>query len=180
MALSYFNDHDFMAVSESLDIAEDKTGSFYKFSFGQWKRHHYDVKTLSSLRGEEVSDHAFALLNRRARGVSSFDLSTKKRDFYYICLQDHQILKALKRDKSLRLLPLLVYILTHELVHIVRFCNFFQRFDVTGAGREREEQVVHATTFEILKDVCLPQLDYVLDVYHRHRICELGHAEGVN
>jgi hypothetical protein len=170
-----FKDCDLVTVGDALDIAEDATGNFYKFSTGQWKRHAYDVKTLLSLSGNEISKHAFALLNKGARKVDNgLESGTKKRDFYFICLQDHQILKALKRDKELGLLPLLVYVFTHELVHIVRFCNFFQRFDVSGIEKEREETVVHATTFDILKNVSLPRLDYVLDSYRGHRVCEMA------
>ncbi len=169
-----FQSENMSAVSEALAIAEDKTGDFYKFSFGQWKRHHYDVKTLTHLNNNEIITHAFALLNKGARVVSNFDSKTKKRDFYFICLQDHQILKALRRDNRLGLLPLLVYIFTHELVHVVRFCNFFQRFEIFGEGRDMEERIVHDTTFGILKDLSLPQLDYVLESYHHHRICDLA------
>ena len=168
-----FGKEDLHTVSEALAIAEDKTGDFYKFSFGQWKRHRYDVKTLLDLKNREITPNAFALLNKCSRVISNFESKTKKMDFYFICLQDDRILEALRRDKSLGLLPLLTYIFTHELVHIVRFCNFSQRFEVSGEGKENEERVVHTTTFEILKDLSIPKLDYILESYHGHRICEL-------
>lgn len=160
------------AVSEALHIAEDKTGDYYKFSFGQWKRHHYDVKTLVSLADDEITSYAFALLNKCSRVVEGYESKTKNRDFYFICLQDHQILNALVRDKNLTLLSLLVYIFTHELVHIVRFCNFSQNFNISGRGKEKEEKLVHATTYEILKDISLPRMDYILESYKYHRPCE--------
>jgi len=94
--------------------------------------------------------------------------------FILSACRDHLILRALNRDGNLALLPLLVYIFTHELVHIVRFCNFFQRFDVPDKERVEEEEVVHSTTFEILKDFSLSNLDYVLDSYQGHRICQVG------
>jgi hypothetical protein len=169
-----FQNDDLLTVSEALDIAEDKTGDFFKFSFGQWKRHHYDIKTLPFLNEGEIAPHAFALLQKGSRVVNGFESKTKKRDFYMICLQDDQILKALQRDKDLESLPLLVYILTHELVHIVRFCNFFQRFEVSGESREKEEKIVHKTTFEILRDLSMPSLDYILESYQGHRICDLA------
>lgn len=169
-----FKDYDLVTIGDALDIAEDATGNFYKFSTGQWKRHAYEVKTLLSLSSDEISKYAFALLNKGSRVVDGLESKTKKRDFYFICLQDHLILKALGRDNELGLLPLLVYVFTHELVHIVRFCNFYQRFDVSGNEKEREETVVHATTFDILKDVSLPRLDYVLNSYHGHRICDMA------
>jgi hypothetical protein len=173
MAYLPFQHDDLLTLSEALDIAEDATGNFYKFSSGQWKRHRYDVKTLASLEANEITQQAFALLNKGARVTSSFESKTKSRDFYFICLQDHRIQNALNRDKALWLLPLLVYVFTHELVHIVRFCNFFQRFDVSGKEKDKEESVVHETTFEILENLALPKLDYVLDSYKDHRICEM-------
>lgn len=173
MTFGPFEKKDIRTVIEALDIAEDKTGNFYKFSFAQWKRHHYDVKTLCGLRDDEISQTAFALLNKCRRSLDTFESRTKERDFYFICLQDHKIRFALRRDKNLGLLPLLVYVFTHELVHIVRFCNFTQRFEIKGKGREEEERVVHDTTFQILKDVSLSNLDYILGSYRSHRICDL-------
>ena len=169
-----FEDKDIKDISDALDIAEDKTGDYYKFSLGQWKRHHYDVKTLISLSEDEISSYAFALLNKCSRAAKSYESRTKSRDFYFICLQDHHILKALLRDKNLALPSLLVYIFTHELVHIVRFCNFFQRFEITGRGKEREESLVHNITYEILKDCNLPNMDYILESYKQHRFFELA------
>ncbi|MFO7740566.1 MAG: hypothetical protein R6V46_18965 [Desulfatiglandaceae bacterium] len=176
MAYLPFKENDILTVSEALDVAEDATGNFYKFSPGQWKRHRYDVKTLSSLSADEITQRAFAMLNRGSRLVTDFDSKTKKRDFYFICLQDHQILEALRRDSRLGLLSLLVYVFTHELVHVVRFCNFFQRFDVSGKEKEKEEAVVHDTTFKILENLNLPNLNYVLDAYEDYRICETAHC----
>ena len=174
MALLSFEQGDFSEVSEALDIAEDATGNFFKFSLGQWKRHRYEVRTLASLSQDEISHQAFALLSRRLRQGGG-GMTTKERcDMYFICLQDHQILRALKRDKGLRLLALLVYIFTHELVHIVRFCNFFQRFVVSEKERASEERIVHEITFEILDSLSVQKLTYVLDSYRGHRICDMA------
>ena len=164
-----FKDDNIDTISEALFIAEDKIGNYYKFSSGQWRRHRYDVKTLAHLEEDEITSFAFALLNKHTRVIEGFDSSTKKRDFYFICLQDHLILNALQRDKHLTLLPLLVYIFTHELVHIVRFCNFFQRYEITGKTKECEESLVHETTFDILKNISLKNMDYILESYKRHR-----------
>ncbi len=164
-----FKDDSIETISEALTIAEEKIGDYYKFSLGQWKRHKYDVKTLRFLEDDEITSFAFAFLNKRSRIVEGFDSSTKKRDFYYICLQDHLILNALQEDKNLSLLPLLVYIFTHELIHIVRFCNFYQRYDISGRFREIEEGLVHETTFDILKNSSLRNLEYILESYKSHR-----------
>jgi hypothetical protein len=168
-----FNEEEMLTVGDALDIAEDRTGDYFKFSSGQWKRHRYDVKTLSQLSGREVVPDVFALLNKRTRKRESVEASSRYRDFYFICLQDHRILRALNRDQDLGLLPLLVYVFTHELVHIVRFCNFSQRFEVSTKDREKEERIVHTTTYEILKELSLPRLDYILNSYETHRVCDM-------
>jgi hypothetical protein len=168
-----FKEEDMLTVGESLDIAEDRTGDHFKFSSGQWRRHRYDVKTLSQLNSHELVPDVFALLKKRTKRKDGVEPSSRYRDFYFICLQDHRILGALQRDKDLGLLPLLVYVFTHELVHIVRFCNFSQRFEVSTKDREKEERIVHATTYEILKELSLPRMDYILNSYETHRVCDM-------
>jgi hypothetical protein len=169
MNYTVFEDKNMDILNEALLIAEDRTFDYFKFSFGQWKKHQYDVKTLENLKREEIANNAFALLNKRARAVKGFESKTKMRDFYFICLQDHHILNALSRDQNLNLLSLLVYILTHELVHIVRFCNFHQRYELEGKGKDMEEEIVHGTTYDILKHVSLNSMGYILDLYKSHR-----------
>ena len=173
MNLPPFSCEDLLATSEALHIAEDKIGDFFKFSSGQWKRHLFSVRTLAQLGENEIISEAFALLQKYSTPQEGFDSIAKDRDHYFICLQDHEILKALRRDIKLSLLPLLVYVFTHELVHIVRFCNFMQRFEAKGKEREKEERIVHLTTYEILRRISMPDLDYVLDSYQTHRVCEL-------
>lgn len=173
MTLCSFTTPNLVSIREALEIAEDKIGDFYKLSDGQWKRHRFDVKTLPSLNAYEITSGAFAVLNKYQTVTGDEKWRREIRDFYFICLQDHHILEALRRDNELRLLPLLVYIFTHELVHIVRFGNFFQRFEISGEARKREEKMVHTTTFEILKDISLSSLNYILDSYQGHRLSEL-------
>jgi hypothetical protein len=176
MSLSPFNSENMLTASDALHIAEDKIGDFFKLSSGQWKKHPFSVRTLLELSERQIVSDAFAFLEKRSPKTDSFDSIEKDRDHYCICLQDHEILKALKRDRELSLLPLLVYVFTHELVHIVRFCNFLQRFEVTGRVREKEERIVHDTTYKILRRLSMPDLDYVLDSYEDHRVCELSFA----
>jgi hypothetical protein len=164
-------------LSEALDVAEDVTGNFYKLSSDQWSRHPYDVKTLGSLNQEEIVRDAFAVLHRGTM-VGDDVRDVAQRDYYFICLQDDRILAAVRRDKKVSLLPLLVYLFTHELVHIVRFSNFIRRFDALGKTRDEEEAVVHATTHDILRRVPLPKLGYVLEAYRDHRICHVIDAPG--
>jgi len=172
MSLKYFTNKQLGIISEALDIAEDITSNYYHLSFSEWKRHPFDVKTLAQLFSDDISHNAFAILKKcmQGDGRGAYPLY-KRRELYLIHLQDHQILKALYRDKELKLLPLLAYVLTHELVHIVRFCKFQERFDVIEENRRsEEEQIVHQTTYEILKELSLPNLPYILGSYTSERM----------
>ncbi len=171
MEFKAFDHEQLLTMGNALHIAEEVTADFFKFSSTQWTRHPFDVKTLSSLQREEIREQVFAMLHKGLLGQDRFMPHARKKDYYFICLQDHQILEAVSRDKAIGLMPLLVYIFTHELVHIVRFGRFLQRFDVRGPKREEEEQRVHDITYEILKGVSLKQLDCVLDAYHGQRMC---------
>lgn len=172
MPLLSFTEKDFLTVSDALEIAEDITANFFKFSTAQWKRHSYEVKTLGRLDPEDPAKEVLAFLKKGS--AAGDDMKRKLKDYYLICLQDHMILRAAQRDGKIALLPLLLYVFTHELIHIVRFCSFMQRFDARPAEREREERLVHELTYRALGDVPLPSLGYVLDCYSGHRAFELG------
>ena len=169
-----FSGSELQTLGEALDVAEDRIDSFYKLSLRQWRRCRFDVKTLRGLNEKEIAWEVFALLNKHAATQNDLGWGTSTHDTYVICVQDHQILKALDRDEGLNLLAILVYVFTHELIHVVRFSTFDQRFEVSGPVRHKEEMFVHAKTFEMLKDVAIPNLDYVLAAYRNHRVFELG------
>ena len=172
MTLQYFNKNQLSVVGDALDIAEDMTSNYFKLSLLHWKRNRFDIRTLSSLFGEEIKDNVFALLKKYGSdGQAEIETLNKRHEFYLIFLQDHHILQALQRDSNIKLLPLLAYILTHELVHIVRFCKFQVRFDTQEENnRIEEEKIVNHTTYEILNQLSLPHLSYILDFYEPHKM----------
>ncbi len=165
MKVLHFRRKDFKIIDEALEIAEDLTANFYKFSTSEWKkRHRYDIRTLLSLKKYQVTDKAFAVLYKDI--IKDFYMVPHQlKDVYLICLQDHLILKAILKDRHLSLLPLLVYIFTHELVHIVRFCNFYIQFNAAQHLRKKEEHIVNSITFDILNPIMIPKLNYVLELY---------------
>ena len=169
-----FSGSDLHTLGDALEVAEDRIDSFYKLSLRQWRRCRFDVKTLRGLNEKEIVWRAFALLNKHAATQNDVGWGTSMHDRYVICVQDDQILRAMDRDHNLSLLAILVYVFTHELIHVVRFSTFDQRFEVSGPSRRKEELFVHAKTFEILQDVAIPHLDYVLEAYRNHRVFELG------
>ena len=76
-------------------------------------------------------------------------LVVQEGDLFRICLQDHRILVA-ARELKLGLRSLLTYVLTHELVHVVRFGQRLQIVDLAQDLRSNEERMVERTTRTIL------------------------------
>ncbi|HDM09335.1 MAG: hypothetical protein DRH15_04455 [Deltaproteobacteria bacterium] len=169
-----FSHHEMVTLSEALQIAEEVTSDYYKFSSRQWRRHPYDVKPRATWHHLSAPNHVFAVLNKGLTTDEFMWPRSKGRDFYFILLHDEKILSAIARDEKLNLLPLMLYVFTHELIHIVRFSNFIQRFEVNKEAREEEEKRVHGLTYEVLRRVPIKDLRYVLEAYETHRVCKLG------
>ncbi|MBW2646489.1 MAG: hypothetical protein JRE23_09975, partial [Deltaproteobacteria bacterium] len=90
-------------------------------------------------------------------------------DFYKICLQDQSILKALAENDKLELFYFVLYIVTHELIHIVRFGKFLQNFEASDEEKVIEESRVHEKTHEILKNVTNVAVEPVFEFYRAWR-----------
>jgi hypothetical protein len=153
-------------IQEAVLIAEESTSDFFKLSNSHWRRSRYDILTLEALRDEEISAHALAQVAKYTCCLPGRELKSAHYDLYRICLQDHNILSTLDQQTKLALLPLLIYVITHELVHIVRFSQFHQLFDATAEEKAQEEKRVHSLTREILKPFKCPDLEEIALYYH--------------
>ncbi|MBW1980237.1 MAG: hypothetical protein JRJ12_03370 [Deltaproteobacteria bacterium] len=163
-----FSTAELQIVAQAVEIAEDVTANYFKISTSQWKHVRYDIRTLADLRFEEIVKGAFAQITRYSRYPISQPRTGRQYDYFKICLQDHNMIAAAERDEKLHLLPLAVYVVTHELVHVVRFCKFLQRFDTGPEERQKEEARVHAITSAALSPLRLSHLDYVLAAYRNY------------
>ncbi|MEJ5347219.1 MAG: hypothetical protein WHS46_00830 [Desulfosoma sp.] len=160
-----FHDDEIGVLAEAIRIAEELISDHFKISTSQWKRYRYDIQSLKDLQPEEITDHAFAQIRRYAFPPHDKTLASRHGDYFKICLQDHVIRKALARDPHVDLLPLATYILTHELIHVVRFARFLQRFDVPEKERDAEEARVHGETIGLLKNSKIPGMKEVLRAF---------------
>lgn len=146
-----FSPDQIMMAESILSRTEEKVADFYQLHFRDHRKIRYDIRTHSGLGVHERTDHGLAQVCKyeclrygENRG-SSFD-------FYRICLQDRKVLDLIRTTPlNIEMTPLLMYILTHELIHIIRFCLMGQAFFVTGAEWMREENRVHSITKKILK-----------------------------
>lgn len=127
----------------------------------EWLEMPYEVKTLRSLEGAEIPSGALAQTLcysiRREIGSSLIEQS----DLYCICLQDGRILERAGAGR-VPLDSLLLYVMTHELVHVVRFGRQLQSLDLPQSLRSREEDRVNRTTRLVLSRTGREDVDRVL------------------
>lgn len=162
-----FSNEQTRTVNHAVTMAEDLVSNHFKMTTSQWLRPKYDVKTLTDLSPAEIIDGPFAQIIRYEGQRKGATLGSDTYDFYKICLQDHAILAALEESPDIPLLPFALYIIAHELIHIVRFSKFLQNFDATPTEKLAEEHRVHDITHCILKDIRLTGMPLVID-YFRH------------
>jgi hypothetical protein len=170
MNLKTFTSDQLSIVTHAVAIAEELVSNHYKMSACEWLRPKYDVKTLVDLAPEEIVHGPFAQIVRYEAQRKDASLGSSTYDYYKICLQDHAIHSALAESSQIQLLPFSIYIVTHELIHIVRFSKFLQSFDATPEDRMAEEKRVHDKTHKILDRVRIAGISNVLKFYHGWRL----------
>ncbi len=164
-----FNANQIRVINHAVTMAEELVSNHFKMSASQWLRPKYDVKTLTDLSDNEVVEGPFAQIIRYQGHRKGSFLGSESYDFYKICLQDHTILATLAQTRQLSLMPFCLYIIVHELIHIVRFSKFLQSFDANADEKLSEERRVHALTHQILADVNMTGIADVLHYYRRWR-----------
>lgn len=167
-----FSTEHLSVVGDAVSLAEELVSNYYKMSSGQWLRSRYDVRTAKDLDPEETVQGPFAQVvgyKGRRRDAS---LTSSSFDYYKVCLQDGAILEAVASTGGICLFPFLVYVVTHELVHIVRFARFQQIYEASSKldSALDEERRVHDLTYRILEPVSIPGMDRVLEYYMKWRM----------
>jgi hypothetical protein len=165
-----FSSPQLEAVNRGVLLAEELVSNHYKMSSSQWLGPRYDVKTLKELEAGEVIDGPFAQIIRYRGRRKNTSLESASYDFYKICLQDHTILETLGRRSDLPLFTFVLYIICHELIHIVRFGKFLQGFDASEQERHAEEALVHGQTHQILQALRIEGLSEVLGFFENWRV----------
>jgi len=134
-------------VFRALDEAEDRTAGYYCIPPFRWEQLRYDLLTQVDHGWEPLPDPTFARVRLLERIHASQPFN-----FYRIELNDRSILAAAKRENLLRdLHPFLVYILTHEMVHMVRLSSILDsRAETLPYTDESEEERVQGISRRIL------------------------------
>lgn len=166
----YFSADDIHVVNNSVAMAEELVSNHYKLSATQLLQLNYDIKTLADLTENEIVNDHFAQIIRYAEKTKNNLLDVSGKDFYKICIQDHSIMNAIKKYTELDLYAFSVYIVCHELIHVIRFQRFLQHFEAPLKEKLDEEIRVHIKTHEILSNVKIKNLNPVFDFYKRWRL----------
>ncbi|GAB6908523.1 conserved hypothetical protein [Desulfosarcina cetonica] len=164
-SLPTFTADELVVVNNAVAMAEELVSNHYKMSASQWLHPKYDIKTLADLNPNEIVDGPFAQIIRYEGKPDGGILGSSSYDFYKVCIQDHAILEVLQAQPEIALFPFGLYVVTHELVHIVRFSRFLQSFNATELEKRTEEHRVHRITRTILDSVKTPGMHAVLTYY---------------
>jgi hypothetical protein len=157
---SQFSSPQRSLVFQALDEAEKRTAGYYCIPPFRWEQLQYDLLTQADHGWEPLPDPILA----RVRYLQSVNRS-RLYDFYRIELNDSSILAAAERENLLRdsdLYPFIVYILTHEIVHLVRLSTILcNRAETPTPIDESEEHRVQRISRRILTGSLnfLPVLD---------------------
>lgn len=161
-----FSNKEYGLFSDALAVAEESISDYYRLSHAAWAAYPYEVRTLAELAPREISDQALAQVLRLRQPQRPGRL--RGWDFFRICVQDHNLLGLVRREKAGDLmLPLLTYVLAHELVHVVRFYQFQHLFEASPQEKVAEEAKVYQITNQALEKVKLPSLGQVLSMYQK-------------
>jgi hypothetical protein len=163
----HFNTQELLKVDEAIKVSEELINNYFKMSSGQWLKNRYDIKTAKDLDEHEFIDGPFAQVIKYEGRTKDAQLGSSAFSFYKVCLQDFAILTTISKTDGLFLEPFLLYILTHELVHVVRFLKFKQRYENKNEADVTldEERRVHFLTHRILKSVPILNLSQVFEFY---------------
>ena len=163
----HFDNQELLKVDEAVKVAEELINNHFKMSSGQWLKSRYDIKTAKDLIGHEFVDGPFAQVIKYEGRKKNAPLGSSSFSFYKVCLQDSAILSTIYNTPALALEPFLLYILTHELVHVVRFLKFKHRYENKNEADVTldEERTVHFLTHKILKPVSILNLSQVFEFY---------------
>ena len=165
MALLFGNEH-IAVVDESLHVAEELVNDFFSVTRMLWIRNPYEVCTLQEIDKTifDSNDKVFAHLLIYERPFYDKKSGGDRRNWLYrICLNDTAIMEMTDYGARDKLFPFLVYVLTHELAHIVRFGRYDCCFDVYD--RLDEERRVHKITRDILSKRTISGLEPVIEFF---------------
>lgn len=162
---TFFDRRQRFWVGNALGTAEELAGRFFQVDLGDCERFPFDLQTLIHLKREEKTTRALAQVCKYEYKKELQFQSVRKKSFYRICLQDDKILKTVNKEDAAILRPLLLYVVAHELIHVIRFSLDPGKFHLSPEKKKIEEKNVHRLTYELLRPIGDPKIEILLERY---------------
>jgi hypothetical protein len=148
-----------------LATAEELAKEYFRVDLTDCERFPYDLQTLIHLKREEKTARALAQVCKYEYHKEERIQYLTRKSFYRICLQDDKILETVKKEEAALLKPLLLYVVAHELIHVIRFSLDPGRFNLSPKDKKNEEKNVHRLTDELLRPMGDAKMEILLDRY---------------
>jgi hypothetical protein len=161
-AAGLFTESDLMTICRAASLAERLTERHFDLDKDHWKSEPYTIFTLKQVNRGLYEPDVFANVIRYETRVDK-EVKPVPAERYGIVLQDPNILRALLRQSNHDLWTIGLFVLTHELIHVVRFKKFNVDFFAEPGARHAEENLVQSITREILSGVT--NTDQLLAMY---------------
>ena len=162
----YFTISDRAVIRRAALMAEVLTQRYFDLGEDAWRRNPYNILTRREVGRTLCVEDAFANVVRFEYPKENVHKRVHTVD-YGIVLHDPNILLALLRSSRPDLWTLGLFVLTHELIHIVRFREHAVDFFSPVPDRNEEESLVQSMTFEILSGVT--NSEYVVELYNQRK-----------
>ena len=165
----FFNERELEQVAVAAHQAEEMVYNYFKLSSSQWLKNRYDIKTARDLAPHERVDGPFAQVLKYEGRRQDLSLGSSVFSLYHVCIQDPAIIGLAAEKPQISLAPFLLYILVHELVHVVRFARFEHRYENTceAAVTLEEEKKVHGITHDIIAPQAVSGMSQVFEFYEQ-------------
>jgi hypothetical protein len=159
-----------------MNEAEERTTRYYCIPPHRWQQMQYDLVTRQDYEWDPFPEAALARVQRMHRIQPSLRFAY---DFYRIQLNDPSILEAARRENlEPALYPFLVYILTHEMVHLVRLSTILKDEREIRLSPEAEENRVQSVACRILSNAPDRHLSSILSIFCKAGVA--GAADSAN
>jgi len=165
----FFNESELEQVATAALRAEEMVYNYFKLSSSQWLKNRYDIKTARDLLAHERVDGPFAQVLKYEGRRQDLSLGSSVFSLYHVCIQDPAIVLCIAQNPGICLPPFLLYILVHELVHVVRFARFEHRYENACESEVtlEEEKKVHGITRDIIAAKIVSGMPQVFEFYEK-------------
>jgi hypothetical protein len=149
-------------LKESLEQAEGLAAGFYCIPPREWNKSPFDIVTMDDSSLRPLPEGILAEVRRSISMPPSTGRAPSIPDYYTIRLSDENIKKAVeKAGARFDLESLLTYVLTHEIIHVIRFTRQSSPFFADEEGRNIEEMKVSGLTTKVLESTTDEKLSFL-------------------